>query len=269
MVEFSIVIPVFNEAENLTALTGEIDRLIEAIKQPCEVIWVDDGSTDGSFDLIRKNASLSHYHRYVRFSRNYGQSAALSAGFKASRGKYIITLDSDLQNDPADVLKMIPLLSEYDMVTGWRQKRQDTWWKKLSSRFANGIRNRLSRETIRDTGCSLKIMRADYLKQIKMYNGMHRFLPTLMKMEGARVTEVPVNHRPRVCGKSKYGTWDRAFSGLRDLLAIRWMQDRQLAYTIQEIEDQASPSVITSTRSEPAPRPGSHVKSALSKDWTR
>ena len=132
-------------------------------------------------------------------------------------------MDSDLQNNPADIINMIPYLSEYDMVTGWRKNRHDTWWRKFCSRFANGVRNRLSRETIKDTGCSLKIMKSSVLKNIQIYKGMHRFLPTLMKMEGARVIEVPVSHRPRTKGVSKYGTWDRAFSGLRDLLAVRWI----------------------------------------------
>ena len=121
---------------------------------------------------------------------------------------------------------------------GWRNDRHDTWWKKFSSWFANSVRNWLSRETIHDTGCSLKIMKTKYLKNIRMYKGMHRFLPTLMRMEGAKVKEVPVSHRPRTKGVSKYGTWDRAFSGLRDLLAVRWMQDRKISYHIKETSDE-------------------------------
>jgi len=151
----------------------------------------------------------------------------------------VITMDSDLQNDPADIIKMIPYLQNYDMVTGWRQKRNDTRVKRLSSKIANAIRNWLSRENITDTGCSLKIMDRQYLSRIKMFRGMHRFLPTLMKMEGASVIEIPVNHRARIAGDSKYGTWDRAFSGLRDLLVVRWMQDRIIHLDIETpIEDE-------------------------------
>ncbi len=240
MIEFSFVIPVYNEADNLEQLHTEIQNVIGQISQPCEVILVDDGSSDRSLDIIRQLSDGNPAYRFISFEKNCGQSAALAAGFNAAKGNYVITMDSDLQNNPADILNMIPYLAQYDMVTGWRKDRQDTLWKKFSSRFANTIRNRLSRETIKDTGCSLKIMKTTYLKKIKMYQGMHRFLPTLMKMQGATVIEVPVSHRPRTRGTSKYGTWDRAFSGLRDLLAVRWMQDRNIIYQIKESSDELS-----------------------------
>ena len=236
MVEYSFVIPVYNEQDNILVLNEELANVMREIETPCEIIWIDDGSTDESAAIMESVCGSNDNCHLIRFDRNYGQSAALYAGFRKARGRYMITMDSDLQNDPADVLKMIPYLDRYDMVTGWRNKRHDNWWKKFSSKFANGVRNRLSRETIRDTGCSLKIMKTKYLKEIKMFKGMHRFLPTLMKMEGASVVEVPVSHRPRVKGTSKYGTWDRAFSGLRDLLAVRWMQDRFISYHIKEEE---------------------------------
>ncbi len=236
MIEYSFVIPVYNEQDNIAPLEAEISDVIQKIGQPCEVLWVDDGSTDKSAEAIRSVMNCGFDSRLIRFDRNYGQSAALHAGFQNAAGRYVITLDSDLQNDPADILKMIPYLEQYDMVTGWRRSRHDSRWKKFCSWFANGVRNRLSRETIKDTGCSLKIMKTRYLKRIKMFKGLHRFLPTLMKMEGASVIEVPVTHRPRLKGASKYGTWDRAFSGLRDLLAVRWMQDRLLKYHIIEDE---------------------------------
>lgn len=234
MIEYSFVIPVYNEVDNLPFLKDEIGALVAKIGEPCEIIWIDDGSTDGSLELIQQFAQTLPNCGYLSFAANCGQSAALYAGFKVAKGRYVITLDSDGQNNPMDVLSMTPYLVHYDMVTGWRQNRHDTWWRRFSSWFANSIRNRLSRETIRDTGCSLKIMKAEYVKNIKMFKGMHRFLPTLMKMEGARVIEVPVTHRPRTRGISKYGTWDRAFSGLRDLLAVRWMQDRHIRYEIKE-----------------------------------
>jgi dolichol-phosphate mannosyltransferase len=236
--EFSFVIPVYNEADNLVTLNNELKMLIPRLEKPCEIIYVDDGSTDKGLELIKTFAQNGPECRYIGFEKNCGQSAALAAGFSAAKGRYVITLDSDLQNNPMDILDMIPFLAEYDMVTGWRKNRQDTGWKRFSSRFANNVRNHLSRETIHDTGCSLKIMKTEYLKNIRMYKGMHRFLPTLMKMEGARVKEVPVSHRARTCGISKYGTWDRALSGLRDLLAVRWMQDRKISYQIKEASDE-------------------------------
>jgi dolichol-phosphate mannosyltransferase len=240
MFEYSFVIPVYNEQENLLTLNDEIVKAIRKIGLPCEVIWIDDGSSDGSLDIIKQLAAQYLNYRFISFEKNCGQSAALAAGLSAVKGKYVITLDSDLQNNPMDILNMIPYLEKYDMVTGWRKDRHDTGWKKFSSKFANSIRNRLSRETIKDTGCSLKIMKTEYVKMIKMYKGMHRFLPTLMKMQGASVIEVPVTHRPRTKGVSKYGTWDRAFSGLRDLLAVRWMQDRNISYNIKEASDELS-----------------------------
>jgi len=238
MVEYSFVIPVYNEEDNILSLNDEIQEAVRRIDEPCEVIWVDDGSSDKSLHIIRQLIKAHGQYRFISFERNYGQSAALAAGFHAAAGKYIITMDSDRQNDPMDILRMIPYLAKYDMVTGWRKERYDTGWKKFSSRFANSVRNRLSRETIKDTGCSLKIMKTVYVKKLKMYKGLHRFLPTLMKMEGAAVIEVPVGHRPRTKGASKYGTWDRAFSGLRDLLAVRWMQDRTISYKIKEASDE-------------------------------
>lgn len=239
---YSVVIPVYNEQENLPVLLSEIRVVMEKIDETYEVILIDDASTDASYDVMLKSAESDDHIRLIRFRRNSGQSAALAAGFQLAEGKYVITMDSDLQNDPADILNMIPYLNNYDMVTGWRQKRNDTWIKRFSSRFANTVRNKLSRENINDTGCSLKIMDRQYLTKIKMFTGMHRFLPTLMKMEGASVIEIPVNHRPRIAGDSKYGTWDRAFSGLRDLLVVRWMQDRyiklQIENTMKENDDE-------------------------------
>lgn len=234
MLCYSVVVPIFNEAGNLVQLFSEIDAVMARIGAAWELVCVDDGSTDNGLALIKEHAARHPHVRYLHFKRNVGQSAALSAGFQAACGEYIITLDSDLQNDPADIPQLLSYLEQYDMVTGWRVQRNDNLVKRFSSWFANGVRNYFSQETIKDTGCGLKIMRATYLKRIKMFKGMHRFLPTLMKMEGARVIEVPVSHRPRTAGVTKYGTWERAFGGLRDLLAVRWMKDRFIRYEIGE-----------------------------------
>jgi dolichol-phosphate mannosyltransferase len=234
--KYSVVLPIYNERENLPQLFQEILTVMYNLAEPFEVICVNDCSTDDSRSFIVEYMVTHPEFKLVSFRKNSGQSAALSAGFGKANGEYVITLDADLQNDPADLTEMIEYLSKYDMVSGWRQARHDSWITKISSKIANTIRNNLSRENINDTGCSLKIMKKAYLERIKMFKGMHRFLPTLMKMEGARVIEIPVSHRPRIAGNSNYGVWDRAFSGLRDLLAVRWMQDRFIQQDIEEEE---------------------------------
>lgn len=234
MIKYSVITPIYNEEGNIHHLLSEIHETMERMGDPWELICVDDGSTDAGFDLVKEVAALFDEVRFIRFRRNAGQSAALAAGFQAARGEFVITLDADLQNDPSDIPALCAYLDRYDMVTGWRVKRNDNLVRRFSSRFANGVRNLLLRETIKDTGCGLKIMKAAYLKRVKMYKGMHRFLPTLMKLEGGRVIEVAVSHRPRHAGVTKYGIWDRAFSGLRDLMAVRWMQDRAIHFEVCE-----------------------------------
>jgi glycosyltransferase involved in cell wall biosynthesis len=170
----------------------------------------------------------------IRFDANHGQSAALDAGFRALRGEITVTLDADLQNDPADIPRLLEALDRADLVNGVRIKRRDSLVRKISSRVANGFRNWATRESVTDVGCSLRAMRSSYLREVKLYRGMHRFLPTLLRMEGATVTEVPVNHRMRRHGVSKYGISNRLFVGIVDVFAVRWMQNRVLRYRIEE-----------------------------------
>src|SRR5439155_264281 len=174
--------------------------------------------------------------RVVAFAEHAGQTAALAAGFRAAHGRVVVTLDADLQNDPADVPALLVELerSRAAAVVGYRVNRHDSAWKRLQSRIANGVRNRLNRETIRDTGCSLKAFRADAVRALPLFDGMHRFLPTLIRMGGGTVVEVPVRHRPRRFGRTKYGMWNRVFRSLADALAVRWMQRRALRYRIRE-----------------------------------
>lgn len=231
----SIVVPVFNEEENLVALSAEIHTIAAGLGKPWEVLFVDDGSTDRSLKVIRELARNSPHVRYLAFARNCGQSAAFKAGFDAARGDVLVTMDADLQNDPADIPAMLALYEDgNDMVIGWRACRRDSLAKRWGSRLANKVRNGFTRESVRDTGCSLKIMRASMARRIPMFTGMHRFLPTLMKLQGAKVAEVAVNHRPRRYGVSKYGNWDRLKAGLLDLVAVRWMQSRWFRYEIKE-----------------------------------
>jgi len=232
--EISIVIPVYNERENLVLLDKQITEHMLPLNKDYEVVLVDDGSKDGSAELIRTLKNDNPRLRLIRFGHNHGQTAAFSAGFDKARGDTIITMDADLQNSPADIPLLLEAIKEYDVVCGWRYKRNDPWIKKISSTIANAVRNSLSEETIADTGCSLKAFRRKCFKNIKFYDGMHRFFPTLMKMEGFRVTQVKVSHYPRIHGNSKYNIRNRLFASLKDLLAIRWMKKRQLKYDIVE-----------------------------------
>ncbi len=233
--KISLIIPVYNEEENLQDLYSEIARSLSGLTCAWELLLVDDGSTDSSLVVIRALAVADERVRFLSFAKNCGQSAAFAAGFRFADGDVVVTLDADLQNDPADIPAMLDVYVQgVDMVIGWRAKRQDSAIKRYASRLANWVRNRISRETVRDTGCSLKVMRAELVKRIPMFTGMHRFLPTLMKLEGAKVAEVRVNHRPRSKGVSKYGIWDRAWSAAYDLLAVRWMQKRHIGYVVSD-----------------------------------
>ena len=233
----SIVIPLFNEEESLRPLFDRIEDAMTNLGISYEVVFVDDGSKDGSAEVIRKLKDGNPNLRLIRFGRNHGQTAAFAAGFSKARGDIIVTMDADLQNDPADIPILLEKINEYDVVCGWRHKRNDPWIKKISSKLANFVRNTLSEESIADTGCSLKAFRRVCFENIKLYNGMHRFFPTLMKMEGFSVTQVKVGHYPRVHGYSKYNIRNRLFASFKDLLAIRWMKKRHINYDIIEEDD--------------------------------
>jgi len=230
----TLVIPVYNERDNLAPLHGELGAAMAALVDPYEILFVDDGSTDGSAEVLRRMRSADPHVRVLTLARNAGQSAAMDAGFKGARGEVIVTLDADLQNDPADIPRLIAALHGWDAVVGVRQNRQDNLVRRVSSRVANYVRNRLSDETIADTGCSLKAFRRSALSRLVLYDGMHRFLPTLLRMEGFRVQEIPVGHRPRRHGDSKYGIGNRLLPSFMDLLAVRWMKRRKLRYEVKD-----------------------------------
>ena len=233
-ITLSVVIPAYNEEESIEACVREVAGVLEGVGGGHEILVVDDGSSDDTFQILRKLRQEIPCLRVIRFARNCGQTAAFDAGFKAAAGKVVATMDADLQNDPADIPKMLALMDRWDVVCGVRQKRRDSLLRRMSSRIANAVRNRMTGDSIRDVGCSLRAMRAECLAGLKLYDGMHRFLPTLLKWDGWRVTEAPVNHRPRRWGKSKYGVRNRLFRGLRDLMAVRWMRSRWLRYEIEE-----------------------------------
>jgi glycosyltransferase involved in cell wall biosynthesis len=235
-VELSLVIPAYNERDNLAPLLAEIDAALDGTGLRYEVIIVDDGSTDGSFDVLKALRQQYAALHILAFERNAGQTAAFAAGFGAARAPIVVTLDADLQNDPADIPKLVDALRRTGAtaVAGYRATRRDTAWKRLQSRIANGVRNRLNGEVIRDTGCSLKAFRTDALRTLPLFAGMHRFLPTLIKMQGGTVTEIAVGHRPRKHGVTKYGMWNRVWRSLMDAFAVRWMQRRALRYRVRE-----------------------------------
>ncbi len=230
--KYSVVIPLKNEEENIIDLVNELEPVMMGLNQPWELICVDDGSTDQTLNVLK---SLNKdYLKTLVFNKNYGQSSAFDAGFKAARGEFVITLDGDRQNDPADIPKMVEKMDVADLVCGHRVNRKDPITKKITSRIANAIRGGLCDDQVQDTGCSLKVYRSSCLKKIKMFNGMHRFLPALFKIEGFKIAEVPVNHRERTHGTTKYNFLNRSFNTISDMLAVRWMKKRHLNYTVQE-----------------------------------
>lgn len=231
----SIVVPVYNEEENLPLLTKGIFSVMLNLNEEFEVIFIDDGSTDNSLDAMRDLRVVYPKIRVIKFARNCGQSAAFDRGFKAAKGDIIVTLDADLQNDPNDIPKLLEKLKDCDMVYGWRRKRRDPVLKLISSKIANYIRNKMSGEDIKDTGCSLKAYKKDCLNNLKLYNGMHRFLTTLVRLEGFKVVELEVSHNPRKYGKSKYNIRKRLIWPFLDLLAVSWMKKRHLKYEWEEI----------------------------------
>jgi len=233
-IEISVVVPVYNEEGNLPILIPKLVEVLKGLERSYEMIFVDDGSSDESRRILGEMTLQYPSLRILRFRVNRGLSAALLAGMREARGGIIVTLDSDLQNDPADIPKLLEYLDRYDMATGWRQKRRDTWLKKISSKIGNAIRNLLSGENIRDSACTLRAFKKDCIIGIPVFNGMHRFLSTLVKMGGYRIIEVPVSHHPRRFGRSKYNIRNRMLKSFIDLLAVRWMKARAIHWEIEE-----------------------------------
>ncbi len=232
--ELSIVIPVYNEEENIPILVSELKGTLASLGKSYEILFIDDGSRDNSLERLVEARRENPAIRIISFAENAGQTAAMDAGFRSARGEIIITLDADLQNSPRDIPLLLAKMPEYDIVCGWRAERNDPWIRKISSKIANTVRNALSHETIHDTGCSLKAYKRACFEKIKLYHGMHRFLPTLFKMEGFRAVEVKVGHHPRKYGLSKYNIRNRLFRSFMDLLAVRWMKKRQIRYQIRK-----------------------------------
>jgi len=245
-IELSVVIPVYNEAENIRPLVERLGQALRDLAGPIEMLFVDDGSTDRTLALLKEAQEKDARIRIAHFRRNLGQTAAMAAGFQLARGRALVTIDGDLQNDPVEIPRLAGMLGEWDAVCGIRVRRQDTLWKRISSHIANGFRNWMTGDDIVDTGCTLKAYRRECLERLELYQGMHRFLPTLLKMRGFRITQVSVSHHPRLGGKTKYGTWGRLKKGLADVWAVRWMKKNWIDYqsVLEVVEPGVTPSAV-------------------------
>jgi dolichol-phosphate mannosyltransferase len=225
----SVIVPLFNEEENVSILQSELRVALNGLDH--EIIFVDDGSIDRTVERIEAAPNI----RVLRFAKNAGQSAAIYAGLQAARGATVVLIDGDLQNDPADIPKLLAEVSRgADLVCGYRPQRKDTLAKRLTSRVANFVRSRYTKDGVRDTGCTLKAMRSECVKALVPFKGMHRFIPALVKGAGHRLVEIPVNHRPRRFGQTKYGLGNRAVRATIDMFGVRWLLSRRLNYKVQD-----------------------------------
>ena len=228
--EISVIAPVYNEEENINRLIENVEKVLKSNFKSYEILLVNDGSTDKSKEIL-DNLNNENV-KVIHFEKNCGQTAATAAGFKYSDGDIVVTIDADLQTDPEDILVLYSHLENYDMINGRRATREDGIVKKISSWIGNTARNIITGDNIKDTGCPLKLFRKEVVKSYYLYEGMHRFLPTLAKINGFRVAEVPVRHYDRLFGQSKYGVWNRLFKGLKDAFAVRWMKKRRIHYIV-------------------------------------
>jgi dolichol-phosphate mannosyltransferase len=227
--EVSVIIPVFNEEGSVAQLQTELEVALKGISH--ELLFVDDGSRDRTIERIRRNPGV----RILEFEKNTGQSAAMYAGLAAATGRVLVLIDGDLQNDPGDIPKLLREIERgADLVCGYRLKRRDTWFKRFQSKIANRVRSRFTKDGVRDTGCTLKAMRRECREALIPFHGMHRFIPALIKGFGYKITEIPVNHRPRQHGSSKYNFGNRALRATIDMFGVRWILDRQIKFALKE-----------------------------------
>ncbi|MDB6072589.1 MAG: hypothetical protein JWO89_229 [Verrucomicrobiaceae bacterium] len=224
----SVVVPLYNEEDNIANLQHELAAALAGLDY--ELVLVDDGSSDSTVSRVEQGERV----RLLCFEKNAGQSAAMHAGIHAAKGDVIVTIDGDLQNDPKDILALVNKLNEgFDMVCGYRAKRKDTTFKRIQSRIANNVRRAFIGDGVRDTGCTLKAFRKECSEALLPFNGMHRFMPALIANMGFKVTEVPVNHRARTAGVSKYGFGNRALKATMDMFGVRWLNSRRVSYRVK------------------------------------
>lgn len=230
-IQVSVVVPLYNEEDNVPELQSQLEAAMAGYRY--ELVFVDDGSSDQTVSRVRQSPHVT----VLKFKQNAGQSAAMYAGIMAAKGEIVAMLDGDLQNDPADIPQLVEKLKEgYDLVCGYRAKRKDTTFKRIQSRIANNVRSRFIGDGVRDTGCSLKALRREARDGLIPFNGMHRFIPALIRHAGYRITEIPVNHRPRIHGVSKYNFANRAFRATKDMVGVSWLLSRRMKYQIEGAE---------------------------------
>jgi len=234
MVDISVIIPVYNELPCLDELCARLDNVLSSLDRSSEILIVDDGSEDGTWDKLGELSKQYSMLRAFRLTPNSGQSAALGVGFKTAHGATIVTMDGDGQNDPVDIPRLVAELDECEMCCGYRAERKDTAARRMASRLANFIRNKALGESIIDTGCTLKAVKAEIVRDLPMFHGMHRFIPALAKMKGASIRQIPVNHHPRQAGTSKYTNAGRLKTVIADLFAVRWMKKRYRDFQVTE-----------------------------------
>lgn len=230
--ELTIIIPVYNEEGNLERVKNELNQFFLKFQRRAKVLFVNDGSTDGSLAVIEKICHNTPLFEYISFDKNYGLSAAIKAGFDVVDTPWTGYIDADLQTTPDDFITLFEYINEYDLITGVRTGRKDSFVKNMSSKIANGIRRMFTHDGMDDTGCPLKLIRTDMAQKIPMFNGLHRFLPAMILLQKGKIKQVPVSHFPRIAGKSKFNLWNRLLGPLQDCFAYLWMKKKYINYKI-------------------------------------
>lgn len=233
-IKLTIIVPVYNEEESLEQLKTELNKYLDATTVSSQILFVNDGSSDKSQEIIEDICEENPAYHYLTLSQNHGLSTAVKAGIDACETELVGYIDSDIQTTPMDFINYFPFFPEYDMVNGIRANRKDTGVKKLSSNIANWFRRTMINDGIEDTGCPLKIIKTDFAKRIPFFDGMHRFIPALIQLQGGKVKQIPIQHFPRFAGTAKYNLWNRMKKPFFDTLAFRWMRSRYIRYSIKK-----------------------------------
>lgn len=230
--KFTIIVPVYNEEDNLERVETELSKYLEIASVPSSVLFVNDGSSDNSQAMIEDICTRNTAFDYILFAENRGLSAAIKAGFDTADSELVGYIDSDLQTAPEDFNILLEHINNFELVTGMRSNRKDSFVKNMSSKIANGIRRAFTKDGMDDTGCPLKVIKTDYAKRIPMFRGLHRFLPAMIMLQNGRVTQIPVQHFPRIAGTAKYGLWNRLLGPLMDCFAYLWMKKKYINYDV-------------------------------------
>ncbi len=232
MKELTIIIPVYNEEENLERVEKELSEYLKISSVPAQVLFVNDGSKDSSQEIIEAIRSRNSAFNYISFKENRGLSAAIKAGFDHAETDLVGYIDADLQTSPEDFNLLLEHIEDYDLVTGVRADRKDSFVKNMSSKIANGIRRAFTKDGMDDTGCPLKIIKTSYAKRIPMFKGLHRFLPAMILLQHGKILQIPVRHFPRIAGEAKFGLWNRLLGPLSDCFAYLWMKRKYINYEV-------------------------------------